>query len=138
MQKAEVAGPPEALGQDVLQDQPEESGAAHRAHRHLAGLAVAVTKADLALVTGQDVLLLNDASIKIAAEIDQSLLASADAFAVDDPFPWVAGGYQLKFEVLPAPVMKGKAKLTIVDGGSTLNVDYEYETGNAGKLVFRR
>jgi hypothetical protein len=42
MQKAEVARPPKALGQDVLQDQPKESGAAHRAYHHLASLAVAV------------------------------------------------------------------------------------------------
>jgi hypothetical protein len=39
---------PEALGQHVLQDQPEEARAAHGAHRHLAGLAVAIAKADLA------------------------------------------------------------------------------------------
>ena len=47
-------------------------------------------------------------------------------------------GYKLEFEVLPAPVVKGKATLTIVDGGNTLNVDYEYENGKVGKIVFRR
>ena len=46
--------------------------------------------------------------------------------------------YKLDFEVLPAPVVKGKAKLTLVDGGSTLNVNYESENGDVGKLVFRR
>jgi hypothetical protein len=71
----------------VLQDQPKESGAAHRAYHHLASLAVAVAKADLALVTGQDVLILNDAPIEIPAEIDQGLFAGTDTLAVDDPFP---------------------------------------------------
>jgi len=47
-------------------------------------------------------------------------------------------GYKLKFEVLPAPVVKGKALLAIADSGNTLNVAYEYEDGKSGKLVFRR
>jgi len=99
MQKAEVARSPEALGQDVLQDQPQEGCAAYRAHRHLPGLAVAVAKADLILVTGQDVLLLNDAPIEIATEIDQGLFTVADAFAIDDPFLRVTGG---QFQAFPA------------------------------------
>lgn len=47
-------------------------------------------------------------------------------------------GYKLEFEVLPAPVVKGKALLAIADSGNTLNVAYEYEDGKSGKLVFRR
>jgi hypothetical protein len=47
-------------------------------------------------------------------------------------------GYKLEFEVLPAPVLKGKALLAIADSGNTLNVAYEYEDGKSGKLVFRR
>jgi hypothetical protein len=47
-------------------------------------------------------------------------------------------GYKLEFEVLPAPVVKGKAQLATLDSGHTLNVDYEYEDGKVGKLVFRR
>ena len=47
-------------------------------------------------------------------------------------------GYKLEFEVLPAPVVKGKARLAIADSGNTLNVAYEYEDGKSGKLVFRR
>ena len=47
-------------------------------------------------------------------------------------------GYKLEFEVLPEPVVKGKALLAIADSGNTLNVTYEYEDGKSGKLVFRR
>ncbi len=47
-------------------------------------------------------------------------------------------GYKLEFEVLPAPVVKGKARLAIADSGNTLNVAYEYEDGKSRKLVFRR
>jgi hypothetical protein len=47
-------------------------------------------------------------------------------------------GYKLEFEVLPAPVVKGKALLAIADSGNTLNVAYEYEDGKSVKLVFRR
>lgn len=47
-------------------------------------------------------------------------------------------GYKLEFEVLPAPVVKGKALLAIADSGNTLNVAYEYEDGKSGRLVFRR
>ena len=47
-------------------------------------------------------------------------------------------GYKLEFEVLPAPVVKGKALLAIADSGNTLNVAYEYEDRKSGKLVFRR
>jgi hypothetical protein len=47
-------------------------------------------------------------------------------------------GYKLEFEVLPAPVVKGKALLAIADSGNILNVAYEYEDGKSGKLVFRR
>ena len=49
-----------------------------------------------------------------------------------------SNGYKLEFEVLPAPVVKGKARLAIADSGNTLNVAYEYEDGKSGKLVFRR
>lgn len=47
-------------------------------------------------------------------------------------------GYKLEFEVLPPPVVKGKALLAIAESGNTLNVAYEYEDGKSGKLVFRR
>ncbi len=47
-------------------------------------------------------------------------------------------GYDLKFEVLPAPVVTGKATLTIVDNGNTLRVDYAYDKGDSGRLLFHR
>jgi hypothetical protein len=91
MEKAEVARAPKALGQDMQQEQPKEGRAAHRAQRHLAGLAVAVTEADLPLLARQNVLFPNHAPIQIAAQIDQRLLAAAHALAVDDPLVRMPG-----------------------------------------------
>lgn len=47
MQKAVVARPPEALGQDVLQQQVQEVGAGERAELRFPALAVAIAEADL-------------------------------------------------------------------------------------------
>ncbi len=85
MQEAKVAGSPETLGQHVLQEQRQETRPAQRAHRTLAGLAVAIAKADLACLAGEDVLLLDDAPIQVAAQIDQGLAAIANAFAIHHP-----------------------------------------------------
>ena len=83
MQKAVVPRPPEALGQDVLQDQAQEVGTGQRAHLRLAALAVAVAKADLAVRARQDVAFPDHPAIEVATEIDQRLLAVADTFAID-------------------------------------------------------
>ena len=91
VQKAEVARPPEALGQNVLQDQAQEGRPAYRAHRTLAGLAVAIAKADLSVLAGKNVLLPNHAPIQIAAQIDQGFFSIAHAFAIDHPLRRNAG-----------------------------------------------
>ena len=55
VQEAVITRAPETLGQDVLQDQAQEVGTRQDAHLYLTALAVAVAKADLAALTGQDV-----------------------------------------------------------------------------------
>ena len=62
MQKAEIARPPKALGQHMLQDQPQEMRAADCATFYSAGLGVAIAKAHLAVAAGDDVFLADDAS----------------------------------------------------------------------------
>jgi hypothetical protein len=44
VQKTEVAGAPEALGQDMSEDQPKEFRAGQRSSPHLAGFTVLVAK----------------------------------------------------------------------------------------------
>ena len=89
MQEAEVARASQALGQDVQQHQPEELGAGQRAGGHFFGFRVTVLERDLAggalTVAAQDVALLDDAAIEVSTQVQQGLLAVADAAAVDDP-----------------------------------------------------
>ena len=92
VQKAEVAGAPEALGQDMLEQQPQEGSAGEGAGFGAAGFAVAIAEGDLAVVAGEDVFLLEDAAVPIAAQIDQGLFARADVLAVDDPLVGLALG----------------------------------------------
>ena len=52
----------------------------------LPGLGVAITEAHLAVIAGDDVLLLDDAPVEVAPQIDQRLLPGADGFAIHHPF----------------------------------------------------
>jgi hypothetical protein len=70
VQKAEVAGAAEALGQDMLKQQAEEGGAREGAGFGAAGFAVSIAEGDLAVVAGEDVLFLEDSAVQIAAQID--------------------------------------------------------------------
>lgn len=83
MQKAEITRPPKALGQHMLQDQPQEMRAADCATFYSAGLGVAIAKAHLAVGAGDDVLLADDAAVKIAPQIDERFVAVADRFAIN-------------------------------------------------------
>jgi len=90
MQEAVVPRPPKALGQDMLQDQVQEVGAGQRADLGFSALAVAVAEADLAaavVIAGEEVGLADHTAIEVTPQIDQRLLAVADALAVDHPFP---------------------------------------------------
>ena len=67
----------------------KEVGAWQRAGGYFFGLGITVPERDLAggalTVAAQDVALLDDAAIKVSAQVQQGLLAVADAAAVDDP-----------------------------------------------------
>ena len=85
VQKAEVAGAAVTIGQDVLQDQAQECHAAKSAGFNLPSLAVLIAERDVTLVTGQNVFLLYHAPIQITPEVNQSLSASPDRFAIHHP-----------------------------------------------------
>jgi len=57
----------------------------------LADFNVLVTEGDLAITTGDDVIFLDDAFIKIAPKIDQRFVAAADGLDVDAPLFGIAG-----------------------------------------------
>jgi hypothetical protein len=57
VQEAEIASAAKALGQHVLENQPEEIDPGERAPFRLAGLSVAIAEAHLAILAGEDVLL---------------------------------------------------------------------------------
>ena len=76
----------------MLKYQPQEMHAGHCPAFHLPGLGVAITEAHLAVVAGDDILLPDDAPVKIAPEVDQRLLASAYGFAIHHPLFRVATG----------------------------------------------
>lgn len=86
VQETVVPCPAEALGQDVLQDQTQEVCTRQRAYLQFTALAIAVAKADLAVLTGQDVGFPKHPAIEVAAEINERLLAVADTFAIGYPF----------------------------------------------------
>ena len=90
VQKAEVARSAKAFRQHVLQNQPEEFCARQTAQFALFGSAVLISKANVAALMAEYVLLADHAAIQIATEIDQRFFARSDGFAIDDPVFWVA------------------------------------------------
>ena len=84
MHETEVAGTPESFRQDMLQEQPQELCAGDCSGFDSLGFAVSITEGHLAAGAGDYVLLLNHAAIEIATEIEQHLLARADAIAIHD------------------------------------------------------
>jgi len=86
MQESEIAGSAKALGQDVLQDEPQEVRAVDGSVLPEPGLCIAVAEADGVVVVRDDVLLADDAAVEVASQIDERGLAGADMLAVDDPF----------------------------------------------------
>ena len=63
MQKAKVASPPEAFGQDMLKHQPQELRPGQGSGTQVLSLTVAVTKSHFAVLTGDDIVFLNHAFI---------------------------------------------------------------------------
>jgi len=83
VQDSVLACPVKALGQDVLEEQPEEVGAGQGADLALAGLALGVSEAHLAIAAGEDVALAEHAAVEVASEVLERLLAPADVEAID-------------------------------------------------------
>ena len=75
MQKAEVAGPAEAFGQDMPEHQGEEARPRQGAVLEALALGMTVAEGHLAVLAGDDVLLPDNTAIEVAPEIDQRLLA---------------------------------------------------------------
>lgn len=92
VEQAVVAHPAKALGQDVLEQQPEEVRTGQGAQRTASGLAVGVAEGDAVAVAVEDVTLAEDAAIEIACKVDERAVAAADITAVDDPPRWDGHG----------------------------------------------
>ncbi len=86
VEEAEIARAPQALGQDMAQQQPQELCARERSGLHPPALAVLVAVGHLTVIAREDVLLADHAAVEIAGEIDQGLVAGADVLAIDHPF----------------------------------------------------
>jgi hypothetical protein len=68
VQEAEIARAAKALGQHVLENQPEELSAGKRALVRLAGFGVAIAEAHPAIRAGEDVLFTDDAAVEVTTE----------------------------------------------------------------------
>ena len=71
IQESEVSRAAESLGQDVLEDEPQEVGAGDGSGVVLSGLGVAIAEGQVVVVVGEDVLLADDAATEVAAQIDE-------------------------------------------------------------------
>ncbi len=85
MPTAEVTGAPKALGQDMLEQQPQKAGAGEGAGFGAAGFAVSLAEGDLAVVAGAEVLLLEHPPVQVAAQLDQGLFPRAAGLTVGAP-----------------------------------------------------
>ena len=92
VQKAEVAGAPETLRQHMLQHQPQKLRAGDGSPFPLTRLGVAIPEGHLAVFAGDDILLPDDAPVKITPQVDQRSLSATDRFAIHHPFPRMARG----------------------------------------------
>jgi len=75
----------------VLQDQPQKIFAFERSIASFAGTAIHISKGDVAVYTGEDIVFREDASVQIARQVFQGAQALADMGTMDDPF----GGHGL-------------------------------------------
>jgi len=79
--------PSQPLGQDVLQNPPEEPARRFGQGLPAPGLTVLVAEGDLLTVVIHDVLLPEHTTIQVAGQIGQRLVATADLLALGDPVP---------------------------------------------------
>ncbi len=113
MQKAEVAGAPKPFWQHMLKDQPQEMRAGNGPAFHLSCLGVSITEAHLTVVAGDDIGLPDDAPVKIAPQVDEGRIASADGFAIHHPLRRVtarkrqSGGFDGRQHLRPENLGQG-------------------------------
>ncbi len=93
VQKPIIARPAEPFGQDVLEQQPKKLRARQGAGFDLAGV-LGVTKGHLAVLTAENILLLQHPAIEVLAQIGQCLVATANVLAVDDPVRRYGGAHR--------------------------------------------
>ena len=91
MKKAVIPYPPEASGEDVLQQQPQKVFPLQGAVACPAAIALDIAEGDLPIPAAQDVLLGNDAAIKVTRQVLQGRQAPPDMSAVDHPLTGCAG-----------------------------------------------
>jgi len=84
VEKAEVPTSTKMPGQGVLKQQPEEICSGKSSCLDVSGI-FGVAKGDIAVLARQNVLFLKDATIEVLPEVDQSLVATAYKFGIDDP-----------------------------------------------------
>src|SRR5680860_303616 len=85
MQEPVCPHPSQPLGQDVLQNPPEEPARRFGQGLPAPGLTVLVAEGDLLTVVIHDVLLPEYAAIEVTGQIGQRLVATADLLALGDP-----------------------------------------------------
>jgi hypothetical protein len=69
MQEAIVSNPAKALGQDMLEDKPQEVLSFDGAVERLAGAALDVSEGDLAVLMGDDVVFTDDTPVQVTRPI---------------------------------------------------------------------
>jgi hypothetical protein len=77
MEQAVVAGAPEALGQHMAQQHPQEVRAGQVLEQHHTAV-VADAKGDQAIAIAEDVLLGEHTAVELASQVHQRLVATAD------------------------------------------------------------
>ena len=92
MQEPIIPDPAKALGQDMLQYQPQEVLTLERAVPGLTGFAVNVLEGHLAVVIGNDVFFTDHATVQVTGQVLQGRLAFTDMLAVDHPLAWQLAG----------------------------------------------
>ena len=85
VQQTKVSDTPESFGQDMEQQAPEEL-CASEALDHLLACVVFDSKADDPLAVAKNILFRDHPAIKVATEVDQCLISSANCLAVNHPF----------------------------------------------------
>ena len=103
MEEPEGASTAEALGQDVLEQEPEEVGAGESASAARASV-ISITEGYRVIVGGDDVAFLKNAAIEVLAEIHECLFTAADMCAMNHPVLWQGlGDLELVFAQCTQP-----------------------------------